>query len=364
MRTISVETPSRAYSVLVGRDLLGSVGKLTKDACGGRVAFIVSDTNVATLYAEQVAKSLQEAGYEIAGSIIDAGEDSKNAMVWSSIVESMARAGLSRDDVVVAVGGGVVGDLAGFAAATYMRGCQVVQVPTSLLAMVDSSVGGKTAIDLAAGKNLAGSFLQPSVVIADIECLTSLSHDLLADSCGEVIKHGVIADRRMFDDLAERPIDAGELDLDRLEGIIARNIEIKRDVVDADEREHGLRQTLNFGHTIGHAVEAASDYRLGHGSSVAVGMCCMARACVEKGMCDAETATLIEGCVGAHGLPTTVDVDPDVIYRLALADKKRHGETLNIIVPERIGHVEVREVSLHEFSSMIDVCGLGPSSVG
>lgn len=355
MRAIDVTTPSRSYDVIVGRDLLAGAGQTIMDACGGTAACVVTDDNVSALYADTVAGSLAEAGYEIAGIEIAAGEESKNARVWSGLVEGMASAGMTRDDVVVALGGGVVGDLAGFAAATYMRGCQVAQVPTSLLAMVDSSVGGKTAIDLAHGKNLAGAFLQPSVVIADVDCLGSLSHDLLTDSCGEVIKHGVIADRALFDDISSSPINAGELDLDRLERVVARNVEIKRDVVSEDERERGIRQTLNFGHTMGHAIEAAEDFRLGHGTSVAIGMCCMARACAKRAICSRETADAIIDAVASYGLPTTTDIDPQRIYEIALSDKKRHGATLNVVVVLDIGHVEVRGIGLEDFHELVNL---------
>ena len=355
---VPVKTPSRSYKVHVGRHLLDEAGELVREAAGGTVAAVVTDSNVGPLYAERVSASLERAGYRTATVTFPAGERHKRLSTLSDILERLASAGLSRDDVVVALGGGVTGDMAGLAAALYQRGCQVAQVPTSLLAMVDSSVGGKTAVDLDAGKNLAGAFLQPSVVVADVDCLSTLSPDLLRDSCGEVIKHGVLADEGLFDEVSRRPICSAGYPPQELVRVVARNVEIKRDVVVSDEREHGLRQTLNLGHTIGHAVEAASDFSLGHGTCVAIGLCSMARASAERGWCAQQTARRIERAVTAHGLPTDTDLDHETIMYFATHDKKRHGDTVNVVVPKRIGAVELRKVNLDELRELVDLgCG-------
>ena len=363
-RVVRVQVPSATYDVHVTPGVLDETGALVRAAAGGTRAFVVSDTHVAPLYLARVAASLERAGYPSPESFVfEAGEASKRAPVWAACLEAIAGAGLTRDDVVVALGGGVVGDLAGFAAASYMRGCAVAQVPTSLLAMVDSSVGGKTAIDLAAGKNLAGAFWQPRVVVADPRCLSTIDHALLTDSCGEVIKHGVLADSDLFAELERAPINAPGYDEDALAAVIARNVEIKRDVVDADERERGLRQTLNLGHTIGHAVEAASGFALGHGTCVAIGLCAIARAAAAEGICAPEVARRIERVVDAHGLPTDTVLPHDVICRLARNDKKRHGDGVNVVLPHAIGKVEVRRVSLEDFARLVDE-GCGTASMG
>lgn len=359
MQTIHVNTTSRAYDVVVGEHMLDHVGNAARGAVKGPNAFIVSDTNVWPLYHEPVEQYLTDAGFSVAHYVFPAGEASKNLSTLSDVLEAMAEAELGRDDIVIALGGGVVGDVAGYAAASYMRGIAVVQVPTSLLAMVDSSVGGKTAVDLKGGKNLAGAFWQPSAVIASIACLSTISPELLTDSCGEVIKHGVLADPAMFAELEASPINTrdaeGNLDYERLERIVSRNIEIKRDVVDQDEKEQGLRQTLNLGHTIGHAIEAANNYELGHGSSVAAGMCFIARACAKLGICPAEDAERIVACVAAHGLPTTSDIDTETLYTFALADKKRHGNTMNVNMIKDIGNVYVQKMPLDEFKELIEL---------
>lgn len=360
---VHVSTASRAYDVHVVPGILDRAGELIAQTAGGEHALVISETNVAPLYLSRVTTSLEKAGYQVDSHVFPAGEASKRAHTWADCLEAAAEAGLTRDDVIVALGGGVTGDIAGFAGASYMRGCAVAQIPTSLLAMVDSSVGGKTAIDLAAGKNLAGAFWQPRVVIADPRCLSTIDHGLFTDSCGEVIKHGVLADPALFESLESKPLNTPGYDEGELARIIARNVEIKRDVVDADEREHGLRQTLNLGHTIGHAVEAASNFTLGHGTCVAIGLCAIARAAAKMGEMSEEDAKRIERVVAAHGLPTDTDLDHETIVRLARSDKKRHGDGVNVVLPQAIGTVEVRRVSMDEFASIVDA-GCGTASFG
>lgn len=362
-KIVHVSTTSRAYDVHVVPGILDSCGELIAQAAGGERALVVSETNVAPLYLERVVSSLEGTGYKVASHVFPAGEASKRAGTWAGCLEAAAEAGLTRDDVVVALGGGVTGDIAGFAGASYMRGCAVAQIPTSLLAMVDSSVGGKTAIDLAAGKNLAGAFWQPRVVIADPRCLSTIDHDLFTDSCGEVIKHGVLADSTLFESLEAKPLNAPGYNEGGLARIIARNVEIKRDVVDADERERGLRQTLNLGHTIGHAVEAASNFTLGHGTCVAIGLCAIARATAAMGELTKQDSARIEHVVAAHGLPTDTSLDHDTIVRLARSDKKRHGDGVNVVLPRAIGKVEVRRMTMDQFAGLVDA-GCGTATCG
>ncbi len=354
MQTIEVATSSRTYDVHIACELLPRVGEIARSTAGGSRAMVVSNTDVAPLYSDTVLASLRDAGYDVHIHVVESSETVKNMAELARLLEHCAEAELTRDDVVVALGGGVVGDLAGFAAATYMRGCKLVQVPTSLLAMVDSSVGGKTAVDLVHGKNLAGAFFQPRAVVASVEALDTIAPTLFADSCGEVIKYGVMCDPDLFASLEKTPLTESRDDHERLGSVIARCVEIKRDVVSNDECERGLRQTLNLGHTIGHAVESANEYRLGHGSSVAAGMCIMARACAKRGWCDGETARRIEAVVAAHGLPISTEFDVDTLFKHAKADKKRHGDTLNIVAIEAIGSVNIKNLSLDDFRKLIE----------
>lgn len=354
-QTIHVSTSSRNYDVVVGPGLLDEVGARMRTVCGAGAAFVVTDTNVAPLYLTRIEHSLRAAGFSVSSFTVQAGEQHKNLQTFGAILEAMARADLTRDDIVVALGGGVVGDMAGFAAASYMRGIRVVQVPTTLLSMVDSSVGGKTAIDLSFGKNLVGAFLQPSLVIADVSCLQTLEPEVFVDGIGEVVKHGVLADKKLFDLLALTPLVQGN-DPTYLTHVIAQNVSIKRDVVGADERERGARQTLNLGHTIGHAIEAASGYSLGHGHCVAAGLCCVSRAAERLGWTEVPgMAQRIETCVRAQGLPTGTDLDTRDIVEQATHDKKRHGDGVNLIVPTSIAHVMIRRVSFAELARIIEL---------
>ncbi len=360
-RTVPVVTPSKSYEVIIGRGVLDHAGDVIKALLGDVRTCIVADRIVADLYAERLACALQRSGLVTSLVSFPAGEQHKTFTVLAHMLEDIAAARLSRGDCIVALGGGVTGDMAGLAAALYLRGCHVVQIPTSLLAMVDSSVGGKTAVNLAAGKNLAGAFMQPEAVIADIDLLTSISPDLFRDSCGEMIKHGVLADEALFERLSCAPVSADPQHLDELVDIVARNVEIKRDVVAADEREHGLRQSLNLGHTIGHAIEAASNYHLGHGSSVAAGLCCMARACAHRGWCANEVPARIEACCTTYGLPTSTEVSPRELMRYLMHDKKRSSQGFNIVVPVRIGATEIKFVS---YDTMYELVCAGCTSTG
>lgn len=356
--TIRVEAASRAYDVVVGVGILDELGERLRDACDADAAFVVTDSHVGPLYLRRALDALEAAGLRTSSITVPAGERFKRLDTFGSILEAMAAEGLTRDSVVVALGGGVVGDMAGFAAASYMRGIQVVQVPTTLLAMVDSSVGGKTAIDLDAGKNLVGAFLQPSLVVADVETLRSLEDDVFVDGLGEVVKHAVLADQALFDSLLGAPLTRNS-DASALVEVVARNVAIKRDVVNADERERGLRQTLNLGHTIGHAVEAASGFSLGHGHCVAIGLCCVTRATESLGWTSPGVAERVERLVAAQGLPTDTDVPHDTIVSFATHDKKRHGDGVSLVVVGDVGRCEIRHVSLREFAHIVELgCGV------
>lgn len=347
---------SAAYDVHVGAGNLSELGAIARKATGAARCSVVSETHVAPLYADAAESSLAEAGFEVTERVVfPAGERHKRLSTLGEILEALAGRELTRTDAVVALGGGVTGDMAGLAAALYLRGVAVVQVPTSLLAMVDSSVGGKTAVDLEAGKNLAGAFWQPAAVVADVHALSTVPDHLFRDSCGEVVKHAVLADPSLLDELTARPLTSQRSDERYLADVVARNVEIKRDVVQADEREAGVRQTLNLGHTVGHAIEAASEFTLGHGSCVAAGLCVMARAAARRGWCSEETAGRIERCVAAHGLPTATELPVDLLMHYMAHDKKRRGDLVNIVVPVEVGRCEVRRASLEELRELVEL---------
>jgi len=251
---------------------------------------------------------------------------------------------------VVALGGGVVGDMAGFAAATYLRGVPFAQIPTTLLAMVDSSVGGKTAVDLPAGKNLAGAFYQPGIVLCDYETLRTLPTEVYYDGCAEMIKHGVILSAELFE-LLKEPISVGMGEV--MEDVIARNVTIKRDIVAADEKETGIRQILNFGHTIGHGIEKHSDYRVTHGKAVAIGMVIASRAASRMGLCGEDCHREIVEAVKRYQLPTETDIPAEKLIEAAFFDKKRKGQYITLILPERIGKCAAKIFSMDELGAFI-----------
>lgn len=347
MNTVHVNA-SKEYDILIGEDLLPNVGIYAATLGKVHSVCIVCETNVWPLYGDTVKMSLTEAGFEVNQFVFPAGEENKNGQTYLSLLNHLAAHKLSRTDLIVALGGGVVGDLAGFAAATYLRGIRFIQIPTTLLAAVDSSVGGKTAIDLPAGKNLAGAFYQPSLVVCDLACLNTLAEDVFRDGCAEVIKYGILYDPALFSHLR----DCG-LDFDR-EYVIGRCVELKRDVVAEDEFDTGLRMKLNLGHTIGHGVEALSNFQISHGKAVAIGMAIVTRAANALGICDENTCRHVIEILQQFGLPTSCAYDADGLFHCALSDKKRSGGTVNLIIPERIGFCRIAPTPVGDIQSFIE----------
>ena len=345
MRTITV-TASKKYDVIVGSEILDEAGAVIVKEVGGQVAAIVTDDNVAVLYAERLNVALTNSGYRVVQYVAPNGESNKNANTFLSLLDFFAEQRLSRKDVVVALGGGVVGDIAGFAAACYMRGVRFVQIPTTLLAMVDSSVGGKTAINLDRGKNLAGTFYQPDVVICDVSLLSTLSYTVFRDGCAEVIKYGIIADADLFESL-KKPLDT------QLEDIIARCITIKRDIVVEDEFDNGIRKLLNFGHAVGHAVELLSEYQTTHGNAVAAGMAIVTRAAARMGICEPHTQHDLIHMLREYELPVNATYKADRLAIACLSDKKREGRHFHLAVPEKIGKCVLKKISVDELEPFI-----------
>ena len=347
MKIIEVKA-SKSYQVHIGSGILPTLGDRIKEVCNASKACIVSDCNVFPLHGPATIESLEDSGFDVVHFIIPAGEESKNGAIYLELVNFLAENQLTRSDCLIALGGGVVGDLTGFAAATYLRGIAYIQVPTTLLAMVDSSVGGKTAIDLPAGKNLCGAFCQPNLVLCDIDTLTTLPEDIFRDGCAEVIKYGVLYDPALFAHLTKEGLSF------RREEVIARCVELKRDVVMEDEFDTGARMKLNLGHTIGHGIEAQSHFAISHGKAVAIGMAIVARAAAKNGICSDDTAVQIISTIQAYGLPTDTEYDSQSLYSSALSDKKRAGSTVSLIVPTAIGDCRIVPTPVSELKSFIE----------
>lgn len=346
MKTVQVSLGDRSYDISVSDDLFtsgASVGLLAPFAKGVKV-LIVSDFNVFPLYGELLERTLLVAGASsVAQSVFPAGETSKHLETIGGICRIAARAGLDRGSLVVGLGGGVVGDMAAFAASIYMRGIRCVQIPTSLLAMIDSGVGGKTGVDLPEGKNLVGTFYQPKAVLMDTSFLASLPDREMANGFAELIKHAVLFDCTLFEDL-EAAGDTLFRDHSRLASLVAKSCALKAGVVSRDERESGERMLLNLGHTFGHAIEKVQDYRgLEHGEAVAVGIAAAARLSVRLGLLDAASAERISALLRQYRLPVTVSGCTTAALMDAMAsDKKAVSGVPRIVLPLAIGRAEVR----------------------
>jgi len=348
MKRIKISV-SKEYEVVIGNKILDESGALVRAVCPkSSTAAVISDDNVAPLYLRRLTESLESAGFSVVSFVFPHGEKSKNAETYVEILNFLAENRVTRTDLLVALGGGVVGDITGFAAATYLRGVKFVQIPTSLLAMVDSSVGGKTAIDLKAGKNLAGAFCQPELVVCDLDTLDTLSPAFFADGCAEVIKYGVLADKALFEHLAER----GQ-GFDR-EYVIGRCVELKRDYVTKDEFDTGVRMMLNLGHTVGHAIEKLSAYSISHGYAVAMGMGVVSRAAAAKGICSDSCAEAIEKGLEALKLPAATAYTARELIDPMLSDKKRAGGTVNLIVPYEIGRCGLLPTRVEELEDFVN----------
>ena len=347
MKTITISA-SKKYDVIIGFGLLSTLGQEAVKLGKIKKVAVVSDSNVWPLHGAAAVSSLEAAGLQVVHFTIPAGEASKSGQAYLELLNFLAENQLTRSDLIVALGGGVVGDLTGFAAATFLRGVRFIQIPTTLLAAVDSSVGGKTAIDLPAGKNLAGAFYQPSLVLCDLDLLNTLPEDIFRDGCAEVIKYGVLYDSDLFAHLTQRG-----LDFDR-EAVIARCVELKRDVVMEDEFDTGARMKLNLGHTIGHGVEARSNFTISHGKAVAIGMAIVSRSGCHYGICDENTKNQVISTIQKFGLPTETSNSADGLYQSALSDKKRSGGTVNLIVPRTIGDCVIRPTPVEEVKSFIE----------
>lgn len=339
MQRIDVSA-SRRYTVLIQEGILSNAGKECAAVIRGNKLLLLTDETVAALYEQTTRASLEGAGFLVFTYRIPAGESSKSIDNYLKIISFLAEHGFTRSDALVALGGGVVGDLGGFCAASYLRGIGFVQIPTTLLACVDSSVGGKTAVNLPQGKNLLGSFYQPWLVLCDPLTLNTLPPAVYADGMAEVIKYGMLSDADLFTQLEKRTLTNGE--------IIARCVTIKRDIVQQDERDSGVRGLLNFGHTVGHAVEKCSHFSVSHGSGVAIGM-----AIVTRAVADTTLARRLEALLIATGLPTRCSFTPEELYEASLSDKKRVTDGIQAVTVSQLGQGGFTLLSLPEWKACI-----------
>jgi 3-dehydroquinate synthase len=346
LEKLRVELAERSYEIVIGRGTLKGLGeRFKKMSLSPRLA-VISNPTVYELYGGPLETSLKASGFKPVTIIVPDGEEYKSLLWVEYIYGEMLGHRLDRKSAVVALGGGVIGDMAGFAASTYMRGIAYVQVPTTILAQVDSSVGGKTGVNHPLGKNMIGTFWQPALVWIDVDTLKSLPRREFLAGLSEVIKYGVIWDREFFNYLGKHREDITKLHKGVLIGIIKRSCEIKAEVVSRDEREVGLRAILNYGHTVGHAVETVTGYTgYLHGEALAMGMYAEAELARTLGMTDREQVALINGLISSYGLPSGVpdNLDPEALLRAMELDKKAVAGTLRFTLPEQVGKVRVNE---------------------
>jgi len=354
IRVPLVEQRDASYDILIGAGLVRQLDKILTEYCPAAAYALISDSHVGKAYGEDLLKRLSTTGYRVELLTFPAGESNKTRDTWASLSDRMLAAHFGRDAAVIALGGGVVNDVAGFVAATYLRGIPLVQVPTSLLAMIDSSIGGKTGVDVPAGKNLLGAFHQPRVVVADPELLGSLSSVQLSAGLAEAVKHGAIADAEYFAFLEREYAAIFAKHAPALERLVRRSVEIKAAVVAQDEREKGKRAILNFGHTVGHAIEATSKYEVQHGEAVAIGMVYEGRLAEMLGIAAAGTSQRIRAVLERLHLPVerpdASHVD-DLIAAMR-ADKKVRAGEIRLALPRAIGTAHGNDV--HGWTVAVD----------
>ena len=339
---------SRSYDIIIGSGLLDNAGGYISAAIPSRHVCVVTDDNVDPLYSATVLDSLGSSGFSSEKFVFPHGEASKCHKTLIELYDFLAEKGFTRSDALIALGGGVVGDLTGFAAASYMRGIGFVQIPTTVLAQTDSSVGGKTAVDIAGGKNLVGAFYQPQLVMCDTDTLKSLTPEFFADGMAEVVKYGMIKSAELFELLSTEDIHAN------IEDIIARCVSIKAQVVENDEREKGERMLLNFGHTLGHAIEKYYNYTgITHGYAVAIGMSVFTHIAERRGMCTSGTAEKLDSLLMKCRLPLTTGAPMDALFKNSLGDKKRLSSGMNIVICSEIGSSHVEKLSIEEYEQFL-----------
>lgn len=348
MKTIEVRT-GRSYNIYIEHGIISEAGKYVRAVSDAVRALVISDSNVAPVYARRVTDSLAGCGFETSLFVFPAGEQNKRLSTIEKMYDFFFEHDLTRSDIIVALGGGVTGDMAGFAAASYLRGIDFVQIPTTLLSQVDSSVGGKTGVDLPGGKNLVGAFWQPRAVLIDPDTLDTLPPVFFSDGMGEVIKYGCIRSSSLFEKLEKENAE------DIIDDIIYECVSIKRDVVEHDERDTGERAILNFGHTFGHAIEKLGNYGgLTHGQAVAVGALMLTRITEKKGITESGSAARIEALLKKNGMPTETEFTLSDILAATRGDKKSTGRSLNFIFLSRIGECFINKLPVAEIGSFFD----------
>ena len=340
---------SESYDVLIERGLLKNIGNKASEYIPPCNALIITDDNVDKLYADICETSLKDAGYNVHKFVFTHGEESKTIDTFADILNYMAELKMTRKDVIFALGGGITGDISGFAAATYLRGIKFIQIPTTLLAAVDSSVGGKTGINLKSGKNLAGAFHQPSAVFCDPDTFKTLPEDIFSDGVSEAIKSSIINVPSLFEKFEDGTFS------DEIDSVTESCIRMKGYIVENDEFESGMRRLLNLGHTAGHAIEKCSNYEISHGHAVSIGMAIVSRAAEKSGLCEIGLSDKIINTLKKCNLPTSCKYNAKELTEVMLNDKKRIKNSVTFVVPQKIGSCIMHDVDVDDICRFISL---------
>lgn len=345
-KKVTVKGVKKPYEIIIGNDILDIVPDKIKELSKAKTVVVITDDNVDKLYSQKVSELLKGADLNVLKFVFPHGEKHKTMETICDILEFMAENNVTRSDLVVALGGGIVGDVSGFAAASYLRGIDFIQIPTTFLAAIDSSVGGKTGVNLKSGKNLAGAFYQPRLVVCDTKTFETLPKENFKEGVAEAIKYGVICDRELFDILSENN------DIDT-ESVIERCVSIKAEIVAVDEFDTGKRQLLNLGHTIGHAIEKVTDFKISHGIAVGIGMAFISKISDCLGWSKEDTNAPIVKCLEHNGIPTSIQAENEELLSAMLKDKKRNGDAINLVIPEKIGKCVLKSVAVSELEDVL-----------
>ena len=345
-KTVSVKGVKKPYDIVIGKHILNVLPDKIKELSKAKTVAVITDDNVDRLYADEVLSMLRSAGFHGIKFVFPHGEKHKTMTTVCEILEFLAENNVTRTDLIIALGGGIVGDVSGYAAASYLRGIDFIQVPTTFLAAIDSSVGGKTGVNLRAGKNLAGAFYQPRLVVCDVETFDTLPKDNFKEGVAEAIKYGVICDKALFRLLLqEKTWD--------IESVIERCVSIKASIVSQDEFDLGKRQLLNFGHTIGHAIEKGTNFEISHGIAVGIGMAMISKISDSLGWSKEDTNSEIVKCLKNNAIPTETTVKTQELLSVMIKDKKISGDTINLVIPQKIGNCELKTIKVSELEEVL-----------
>lgn len=346
-KKVRVSGVKKPYDIIIGKDILNIIPDKIKELTKAKTVVVITDDNVDKLYSDKVIKMLLDSGFNALKFVFCHGENHKTMKTICDILEFMAENNVTRSDLILALGGGIVGDVSGYAAASYLRGIDFIGVPTTFLASIDSSVGGKTGVNLKSGKNLAGAFYQPRLVVCDTKTFDTLPKENFKEGLCEAIKYGVICDKELFDLLSKNEnID--------IESVIERCVLIKAEIVSVDEFDTGKRQLLNLGHTIGHAIEKSTDFKISHGIAVGIGMAIISKISDSLGWSEEETCPPIIKCLENNDIPTTINVKNEELLSAMLKDKKRNNDTINLVIPEKIGNCVLKNIEVSKLKEVLE----------